>query len=185
VITASIPEIKPNSSPQEVAEIIRGKLQDFYIKKAEEEVLKPMLITLDLFRGQQRQLSDTLLNQILMKLGNFNLDVNIVVAGINQQSGTSFLGMVQGNGVLLDKTMDCAVTNGSGGDLARFSILLSNYSKNLNTDEVGKIVKDALIASKKSPGVGDLGDFVILPASPHQAQQQAAMVPTQISSTLP
>jgi len=127
VIAAVIPDVKSTSTPQEVAEILRAKLQDFYIKKAEEEILKPLLINLQIFREQQRGLSDTLLSQVLTKLGNFNLDINIVIAGINQQTGNAYIGMVAGNGFLLDKTLDGAVTNGSGGELARFSILLSDY----------------------------------------------------------
>ena len=97
------------------------------------------------------------------KINNFNLDINIIIAGYYAESQQCYLGIVAGNGFLIDNTLQGFVTNGSGGDLAKFSLILNNYKQSLPANEVERLVRNAMADAKKSPGVGELDDLFIIP----------------------
>ena len=71
----------PKSSPLDVANIMRRKLQDFYLQKTEEEVLMKVNYTWDFFKNKQQQINQIILNDLYEKINKFNLDIQVIVAG--------------------------------------------------------------------------------------------------------
>jgi 20S proteasome alpha/beta subunit len=163
VIETAKNEIKQNTSPLKVANILRESLQKFYLQKIEEEILKTVGINWDFFKNNQNKMDPEIVKDLYNKIKNFVLDINIIVAGYDSQSNNCYLGVVGSNGYLIDNTLSGFVTNGSGGDLAKFSLILSDYTQSLSVDRVSEIVKKSVSDAKRSPGVGELGDFIILP----------------------
>jgi hypothetical protein len=154
---------RPVGSPKEVAEIVRTTLQEFYLRKVEEEILKIFNLDWPTFTQSQSQLSPQVLNDIHSRIQNFSLDINIIVAGIDQGTGEAHVSVISGNGISLDRTSDGVISIGSGGTLAAVSMILSNYTKNQTASAVEKLVKKAMKDAKRTPGVGDLGKLVTLP----------------------
>jgi 20S proteasome alpha/beta subunit len=163
VIVMTKEEIKPNTSPVKAANIVRENLQKFYLQKTEEEILRRININWDFFKNHQKEMDSEIIKDLYTKINNFNLDINIIIAGYDEQNHNPYLGMAIGNGYLFDNTLNGFVTNGSGGDLAKFSLTLSDYAQSLSVDKVQNLVEKAIIDAKKTPGVGDLGDLIIIP----------------------
>lgn len=155
--------IKDNNSPNKAAEKLREGLKQFALTKIEEEILEKVGFNWDIFKNKQQTLNSDIVKDLYNKINNFNLDVEIIIAGFDTQSQHSYLGVLSGNGFLVDHTLDGFLTSGSGGDLAKFSLIFSNFAQSLSVEKVKELVEKALNDAKKSPGVGDLGDLTIIP----------------------
>jgi 20S proteasome alpha/beta subunit len=155
--------IKHNFNPQRAAEKMREGLEVFVHQKIEEEILKKAGLSWDLYRNKQKELNTDLVKDLYGKINGVNLDVNIMVAGYDAQNKQCYLSNILGNCSMVDNTLQGFMTNGSGGDLAKFSMILSDYTQSLSVERVEELVKKAVIDAKKSPGVGELGDIIVIP----------------------
>lgn len=155
--------IKNNTPPLKVAEKIREELQRFALQKIEEEILKPAGLSWDIYRNKQKDLNPEIVQDMHRRITSFGLDVNIIIAGYDAQAQQPYIAEVSGSGVLIDRTLEGFYTNGSGGQLARFSLILSNYSQSADLPRVETLVKKAVADAQRAPGVGTLGDFIVIP----------------------
>lgn len=163
LLRLSLGKIRPNSSPFEVATILRSSLQEFYLQKCEEEILLRLNLTWKAFIEKQQQLSPEFVRDLLQKINGFILDIQVIIAGFDSNSGQPFLGLVVGNGILFEKTLEGWLTSGGGGELAKFSLILHDYTISLSAEKAESLVRQAVSDAKRSPGVGDLGEVIIIP----------------------
>ncbi|MGE5297900.1 MAG: hypothetical protein ACM3KM_01930 [Acidobacteriaceae bacterium] len=163
VIKKAKEEIKTHTTPTKCATIIRESLEKFYLQKTEEELLKRYNIDWDFYRNKQALLGEEVRKDLFNKINNWNLDINIIVVGYDSSNKECYLGVVLANGYLMDKSLENFVTNGSGGELAKFSLILSDYNKSMTVEQVEELVRKAIKDAKKSPGVGDLSELKVIP----------------------
>jgi hypothetical protein len=153
-------KVSATTTPQEAAEIARVSLRTFYLQKVAEEILMTYNLTWDTF-GQANP-SIVPIAQIQQAINGFNLDIAIIVAGVDQTE-SAYVSVVSGQGALLDRTSDGVVAVGSGGHLASVSMILSDYQKSKTVKEITKMVKKAMKDAKRTPGVGNLAKLEVLP----------------------
>lgn len=166
VVTEAKSQVKATTTPERAAEIVRQSLEKFYLEKIEQEVLKPNGIDWNIFRTKQKDLNESFFTQVFEAIKNFNLDVNLIVAGYNSQASTCYIAVVTGNGALIDHSTGGFTANGSGGEIARFSVLVSPYNDKMSVAEVEEIVKKSVVDAQKAPGVGSLGEIFTIPKTP-------------------
>lgn len=163
IIKLAKESIDRNTKSESAAEIIRESVQKFCLNKIEEEILKKVGFDWDYYKNKQNQLNPDIVKDLYNKISNFSVNVSIIVAGVD--GDVPYLGLISGNSVLFDKTLESFLTNGGGGDLAKFSLIINDYSKSLSLSKVEEIVRKAISDAQKSPGVGELGEILTVPST--------------------
>lgn len=172
VLRLTLDKISPNASPLEVANFTRVALREFYHQLCQQEILMRFNLNWDIFVNKQQQLNQELVKELVQKINAFTPDIHVIIAGHDDKSGDAFLGLAGGIGYLFERTLEGFLTSGSGGELAKFSLILHDYSPSLGAEKAEGLVRQAIIDAKKSPGVGDLGDLVIISRPAKQSNPQ-------------
>jgi hypothetical protein len=154
--------IKTNTSASKAAQLLRDQLHEFAQQKIEEEILSRAGMDWNVFKNKQTQLNPEILKDVYNKVVNFAFDIQIIVAGYETPE-KPFLGLILGNGTLLDHTLSGALTCGGGGELAKFSLIVSDYNQLLSAEDVESKVRKALADASRAPGVGSLGELIVFP----------------------
>lgn len=157
-------KVGANMKPDNVAEQVKIAWQTYYRKQIEDLYLKKYNMDLDFFNNQQKKLDQTFIADITAKISAFVPSAFLMVAGYDNDTKEFYIGTI-GGWTLLDRTSEGFSTNGSGADLAKFSLILNNYNKDIPLADAEKLVKQAVQDAKKSPGVGELGQYIVLPES--------------------
>lgn len=163
IIKEAKKDIGVNQKPVNVADKVKLSYQKFYLGMAEDSVLKKHGLNWDAFNKDQKNLDPQTVKNINDELNGIKPDVLIIVAGYSKEDDNEcYLGTVGGY-TLVDRTIEGFCTVGNGGDFAKYSLLLSDYSKTLPIEKAEELVKKAIKDAARSPGVGQLGDYFVVP----------------------
>lgn len=154
-----------NPDVRKIAELTADAYRELKKQRAEETILIPFLgITFDGFVQLAAQsASSQTLQQVLGLISNHNLELEIIIAGVDDEdSNCAHLYAISHPGKLspLDTVGFAAV--GSGGMHAAVRMSLGSHSKN---DEPGITmfsVFEAKVASEVAPGVGKIMDMAVI-----------------------
>jgi len=164
VLTKSKAKIQatPHQDIRSISETVAGVYQELKKKRAEDTILRPFL-GVD-FAGFQQLVAQSPSSQVLQQfLGlvmQHNLQLDIMVAGIDQDGAHLFV--VSHPGTLLPMDIVGANSIGSGALHASIRLSLSRQAKTLPLSETIYNVYEGKIAAEAAPGVGKVTDIAIL-----------------------
>jgi len=147
-------------------EAMAAAVKDAYVglkaKRVEETILHPWLgAGFDVFRTMVAQsAASQILQQVLGTISQHNLQLDVLVAGLDSQG--SHLFVVGHPGVLLPLDTVGYTAIGSGGLHAAVRVSLAQHTKATPLVETVYSVYEAKRASEVAPGVGKLTDMAIL-----------------------
>jgi hypothetical protein len=151
-----------NHGLKQVTEFAARTYQDIKRKRVEDTILRP-LMGIDFAQFQQlvsQSASSQVLGQLLGMIMQHNLNLDIMIAGIDD--GVGHLGIVTHPGMALP--MDTVGTSaiGSGGLHASVRLNLGRPTREINLPETIFAVYEAKRASEVAPGVGKFTDIAVL-----------------------
>lgn len=159
-ISKSALDGKPFTSVEEYAECIRVNYQNFRRKIIVQSVLEPRGLNLQSYYQLQKSLNPGIVQEIEQAFINYNLGVDLIVAGVNDDS--CHLYSITHPGVSTSHDAIGYVSVGSGAPHAMYSLIASAYTKGKTLDEVKTFVEEAKKRSEVAPGVGKETEIVIL-----------------------
>ena len=139
-------------SIEQIAEEARKIYQDIRRKHVIERFIQPRGLSLSSYLTNQKTLHEGVVNEIEKALQNFNIDVELIIAGANKD--LCHIYNVSHPGV-----SDCHdpvgyVCVGSGAPHAMYNLIGSTYKKSDEINKVKRLVKAAKKKSEVAPGVG-------------------------------
>ncbi len=149
-----------NTSTEKVAEIVEKAYKEQWVSDIENALLQRFGLDRKTFVNKQKELDPELVKGVNNLIGNYNLGVEIIVAGVDTDEPHMFKILNPGMKQAQDPIGYCCI--GSGTQHATFSLIESEY--NPSFDEA-KSVHSILQAKKRAqydPGVGELTDIVII-----------------------
>jgi hypothetical protein len=158
VVAANNPE-----SVKDTAEIVKDEYQKYRLDLFSEAILQPHNLTIEEYKANQKDLNQEVVNSIEKSLTEFDLQINIIVCGIDSTGGHIYTISNPGLSVLNDGTGYACL--GIGAPHAMYSIINSGYTKALDKVKVEKLVDEAKKMAENAPGVGKLTDKKIITES--------------------
>lgn len=167
---------------QEVAEITRTVYQNFRRNKVVRRFLEPRGLTLSDYLINQSKFHAGVVQEIEQNLVNFNIDVELIVAGNNSDRCHVF--SITHPGDLVSHDSIGYVCVGSGSPHATYYLIGSDYKKTMVLEDVKRLVKEAKQKSEVAPGVGKATTEKILPEHIQTAevQSQNTVLPNTITN---
>jgi 20S proteasome alpha/beta subunit len=155
IVNILIDKIKTDKeieSTEQITELARRIYQDVRRKHVIERFIQTRGLSLDSYLNNQKALHEGVVSEIEKGLQNYNIDVDLIVAGGNTDKCHIY--NVSHPGIA-----DCHdpvgyVCVGSGAPHAMYYLIGSKYNKQLGGEEVKKIVSNAKKRSEVAPGVG-------------------------------
>jgi 20S proteasome alpha/beta subunit len=144
---------KDAHSVEEVAEILRQVYQQFRLRIVIQRILEPRGLDLPTYYSQQKNLNPGIIQEIEQALVNANIDVELVVAGVNDGKSCHLYTVTHPGTVACHDPIGYACV-GSGAPHAMYSLIGSEYTKDKTVDSVEKLVLEAKKKSEVAPGVG-------------------------------
>lgn len=149
-----------NTGVETVADIVQKSYKEQWVKDIEDALLQRFGLDRTKFVNKQKELDPELVKNINNTIGNYNMDVQIIVAGIEKTEPHIF--KIENPGIKQshDSIGYCCI--GSGTQHATFSLIESQYNPNFLE---AKSVYSILQAKKRAqydPGVGQLTDIVLI-----------------------
>lgn len=154
--------IQKSTSPKEAMNLVFNQYEKILKERQEREILAVFGLDWDSYLKKQNQFAPSVVMDIHTKLQNLNSGIEIVVAGFDGSSDECYVAVISGRMVIDRNALGIAWT-GNGGTLAQLSLLNADYNKSMKSDEVQKLVEQALETAKHASGVGSTGDCIILP----------------------
>ncbi len=149
-----------NISTEKVAEIVENAYKEQWVSDIEKALLQRFGLDRKSFVNKQKELEPELVKGVNNLIGNYNLAVEIIVAGVDADEPHMFKILNPGIKQAQDPIGYCCI--GSGTQHATFSLIESEYNPSF---EEAKSVHSVLQAKKRAqydPGVGELTDIVII-----------------------
>lgn len=144
----------------DIAYLYAQKRNEIKAKRAENNILLPLGLTMDSFVAKQGTMSEGFINSITKELLNFEIpDVSVIVAGIDATGPHIFL--VYGDEVSCRTTVGFA-SIGIGSRHANSQLMLGRYGTNTPMAESLLLTYVAKKRSEVSPGVGEETDMFIV-----------------------
>jgi 20S proteasome alpha/beta subunit len=148
-----------------IAAFTAESYQELKARRIEETILRPLLgLT---FAGFQQLVgqsaSSQVLQQVLGMISQHNLQLDVMIAGIDQTGAHLFVVTHPGSAMPMDTVGYAAI--GSGGMHAAIRLSLGRQSTAINLPETVGNVYEAKIASEAAPGVGKVTDIAVVNAS--------------------
>lgn len=149
------------SRVEQITEVIRRTYQDYRRHLVIERVLEPRGLSLESYYGMQQKLVLGVVQDIESQLTNFNLQVELIVAGCRENECHIFTITHPGVSFLHDALGHVSI--GSGAPHVMYYFIGSDYKKGLPVEKVVEIVKEAKKKSEVAPGVGKQTELVVIP----------------------
>lgn len=149
-----------NTDAQKVAEIVRDSYREQWVLDIEGALLQRFGLDRKTFINKQKDLDPDLVKSVNNAIGNYNMDVAIIVAGVDQDGPHIF--QIQNPGVISthDAIGYCCI--GSGAQHATFSLIESQYSPTFTEARSIHSILQAKKRAQYDPGVGILTDVVLI-----------------------
>lgn len=143
----------------EVAKIVQTSFQEYFQTTLTELIFNRFGITLPVFMGNQKNLDEDLVKKINEIIINTNLQVEIIIAGIDTRPHIYLIG---NPGTL--NTLDALgyACIGSGSQHATFSLIEAEYNAGISKEKSLYALIEAKKRAEYDPGVGQLSDIVIV-----------------------
>jgi len=156
-------KVESNSvtSVENMAEEIRISYQEYRLKCLASNVLEPRGLTLDEYYRKHQVLNIGLIQEIDKQLSQFNLGVELIVGGHNDQDCHLF--SITNPGSLISHNSIGLACVGIGAPHATYYLIGSEYAKNKGVEEVRELVKQAKKKSEMAPGVGRQTTYMVIP----------------------
>jgi 20S proteasome alpha/beta subunit len=149
-----------NTGTEKVAEIVQASYKEQWVSDIEGALLQRFGLDRKSFINKQKELDADLVKSVNNLIGNYNLGVEIIIAGVDTSEPHIF--KIENPGVIscYDAIGYCCI--GSGTQHATFSIIESQYNPSFTE---AKSIHSILQAKKRAqydPGVGELTDVVLI-----------------------
>jgi 20S proteasome alpha/beta subunit len=147
---------------RQMSEFAAKAYQDLKGRRVEDSILRPLL-GIDFAKFQQlvsQSASSQVLGQVLGMISQHNLNLDIILAGIDDENGHLSIITHPGTALLMDIVGFSAI--GSGGMHASVRLSLGRQTKGLSIPETIFNVYEAKRASEVAPGVGRITDIAVL-----------------------
>jgi 20S proteasome alpha/beta subunit len=156
-------EIKQNDTLHTVIDKMKTSIIKYNYKLKESVVLIP--IGLDWGSYSKMQEKQQFVSDTTEKLRNCNCSSHFAIAGYDEYTSSYALFFVNQDGTVYEKSFDGEVIIGApdAHGVAQKSLIKNKYNPSMALDEVVKIVTKTMEIVSYVEGVGDLGDFYILP----------------------
>lgn len=143
-----------------VAEIVQKAYKEQWVKDIEEALLQRFGLDRKTFVNKQKELEVELVKNINNTIGTYNMDVQIIVTGIEKTEPRIFKIENPGIKQAQDSIGYCCI--GSGTQHATFSLIESKYNPSFNEEKSIHAILQAKKRAQYDPGVGQLTDIVII-----------------------
>ncbi len=140
------------TSIEQIAQLTRNAYQNLRREKVITRFIEPRGLTLESYLQNQTRLHNGVVQEIEQALINFNIDVELIVAGFNDSECHLF--SISHPGDMVNHDAIGYVCSGSGAPHATYYLIGSDYKRTMSLDEVKKLVKEAKKKSEVAPGVG-------------------------------
>lgn len=145
-----------------IAEAIKGAYTDLKKARVEEMILQPLLganyVQFQTLVGQSS--SSQILQQVVAMIMQHNLQLEVLIAGVDDSGGHLFV--VTHPGVLLKVDTTGFAAIGTGGLHAAVRLSLGEHTKVTSLVDTLYNVYEAKKASEVAPGVGKLTDLAVI-----------------------
>jgi 20S proteasome alpha/beta subunit len=146
----------------QISDFAAKTYQELKGRRVEDSILRPLL-GIDFPKFQQlvsQSASSQVLGQVLGMISQHNLNLDIILSGIDDGNGHLSIVTHPGTALLMDIVGFSAI--GSGGMHASVRLSLGHQTKELSIPETIFNVYEAKRASEVAPGVGKFTDVAIL-----------------------
>ena len=148
-------------SSSTAAEIIRSAYQQTRLKIIIHREIEPRGLDIASFYANHQQLSPQIVQFIDQTLSTFDLGVQIIVVGLNENVYTIHTILNPGN--IHENSIIGHSAIGSGSPHALYSLIEDKYTSSLNEESVIELVKRAKRRSEVAPGVGKETTVKVIP----------------------
>jgi len=168
-----------NYSQRDVKEIsahLRGAYIDERTRKISEEILSPIGLSFEIINTRQQTLSPAILNSVYQKMAEFDLNLELLIAEINESEESPARMFILSNPGSLDalnRTDYMAI--GSGRYFAYATLASNGYERDVSVNEAAYRVLEAKNIAECAPGVGHTTDAYVLDKTGTRKIGQSAM----------
>lgn len=155
-------------SVEEIAEILRVEYQKYRRNLLIRWLLEPRGLDLEAYYTNQQVLNPALVQQVDQQLANFDLGVQVIIAG--HDGGECHIYSLVSPGITNCHDAVGFVCVGIGAPHALYHLIGADYRKTLPLHDVDRLVREAKVKSEKAPGVGTGTEVVHLPREDSDAQ---------------
>ena len=141
---------------------IRQTFLKIRLEKIVHQELEPRGLDLNTYYQNQQQISPQIVGVIDNELRNFDLGVQLIVAGRDENANYT-IHTISNPGTIHDNSAIGHGSIGSGSPHAIYSLIENNYSASLSKEEVFSLVKRAKERSEVAPGVGKETHILSIP----------------------
>lgn len=149
-----------NISTEKVAEIVENSYKEQWVNDIENALLQRFGLDRKSFVNKQKELEAELVKNVNNLIGNYNLGVEIIVAGVDTSEPHIFKIFNPGMKQAQDPIGYCCI--GSGTQHATFSLIESEYNPSFNEANSLHSILQAKRRAQYDPGVGELTDIVLI-----------------------
>lgn len=152
--------VNSTTGVEKVAVIVQEAYKEKWVGDIEDALLQRFGLDRKTFVNKQKELEPELVKNINNAIGNYNMDVEIIIAGVDNTSPHIYKISNPGISQSYDSVGYCCI--GSGAQHATFSLIESEYNPCFPE---AKSVHSILQAKKRAqydPGVGQLTDIVLI-----------------------
>jgi len=145
---------------EEIARAIKEEYQRARLEAVEDAILRPRGLTLREYREMQRTLHDAILMDIDRGMMNYNFDLHIIVAGVDEEGGHIYY--IANPGVMesFDALGFCCV--GTGDRYADAVFAYRRYNPSIDLKRALFIAYEAKKEAEMAGGVGPSTDIAII-----------------------
>ncbi len=147
---------------ERMAELLSIHYQDYRRNMVCKRYIEPRGLSLQTYIQSQQVLHASVVQEIEQNLVNYNIGVEMIVAGKDSTTEDGYLFSVTHPGVMVNHNALGYLCVGSGAPHAMYNLIGSGYKKDLSIDQVKEIVLEAKKKSEVAPGVGKATKSVIL-----------------------
>jgi 20S proteasome alpha/beta subunit len=154
--------IQHGTNLKQIADFVAKSYQNLKRKKVEDSILRP-LIGIEFAQFQQlvsQSASSQVLTQMLGMISQHNLGLDVMLAGVDEDSGHIAIVAHPGTALLMDTVGVSSI--GSGSLHASVRLSLGRQTRDLSILETIFNVYEAKKASEVAPGVGKVTDIAVI-----------------------
>lgn len=150
-----------NTGTEKIAEIVKDAYKEQWVNDIEEALLHRFGLDRKSFINKQKELEPELVKNINNTIGNYNLGVEIIIAGVDTDTSPHIF-KLENPGIMQnhDSIGYCCI--GSGTQHATFSLIESEYNPAFDEAKSVHTILQAKKRAQYDPGVGELTDIVLI-----------------------
>jgi 20S proteasome alpha/beta subunit len=154
ILEPVVSEYKSVKTPTiyQIVQKIAENYRRFRLEKAESYIFIPRGLTLQYFYANQNGLNEALVRGLDTALERFDLQIEIMIVGVDNTGGHIYLITNPGNVDCLDTIGWCSI--GSGSPHADNSLIASGYHPNVPLKKALYLLYEAKKRAEVAPGVG-------------------------------